>query len=105
MKHAILVFLEQKVKFMKNQDDPFVQKWKKVREKGLLKHMLSTGLSFGVLLFAVLSAYNYFIADRAYSSTYDFVIQLIICVVIGGGFYAMMTWFLNELVYKKKTKD
>jgi O-antigen/teichoic acid export membrane protein len=90
---------------MKNQDDPFVQKWKKTREKGLLKHMLSTGLSFGILLFAILSAYDYFIADRSYENSYDFLIQLVICVVIGGGFYALMTWFLNELMYKRKTGD
>jgi O-antigen/teichoic acid export membrane protein len=90
---------------MKNQDDPFVQKWKKTREKGLLKHMLSTGLSFGILLFVILSVYDYFIADKSYASTYDFVIQLVICVVIGGGFYALMTWFLNELMYKRKTKE
>jgi hypothetical protein len=88
---------------MKNQDDPFVQKWGKIREKGLQKHLINTGLSFGVLLFVILTAYNYFFSEARFETTYDFLIQLVICVVIGGGFYALTTWFLNEHLYKKKT--
>ena len=88
---------------MQNSEDPFIQKWKKVREKGLLKHLISTGLSFGILLFVILTAYNYFISETTFETTYDFLIQLTICIVIGGGFYALITWFLNEYLYKKKT--
>lgn len=88
---------------MQNSEDPFVQKWQKIREKGLLKHLINTGLSFGILLFVVLTVYNYFVSDTTFESTTDFMIQLVISIVIGGGFYALVTWFLNEYLYKKKT--
>jgi hypothetical protein len=90
---------------MQNSEDPFVKKWKKVREKGLLKHLISTGLSFGILLFVILSAFNYFREDQVFETTYDFVIQLLISIVFGGGIYALLTWFLNEYLYNKKTKN
>jgi uncharacterized membrane protein YvlD (DUF360 family) len=90
---------------MENKDNSFVQKWKKVREKGLLRHMISTGLSFGILVFVILSIYTWIVTDQAYKSTYDFLIQLIISVVIGGGIYALVIWFLNEYMYKKKTGE
>jgi hypothetical protein len=41
--------------------------------------------------------------DQSFGTTYDFIIQLVISIVFGGGIYAMMTWFLNEYLYKKKT--
>jgi len=90
---------------MQNSEDPFVKKWKKVREKGLLRHLMTTGLSFGVLLFVVLSTWNYFVSDISFVSTYDFIIQLLISIIFGGGIYAFFTWFLNEFMYKKKTKS
>ena len=89
---------------MQNSEDAFVKKWKKVREKGLLKHLISTGLSFGILLFVILTAWNYFISEQSFGTTYDFVIQLLICIIFGGGIYAIFTWFLNEYLYSKKTK-
>lgn len=88
---------------MQKSNDPFVKKWEKIREKGLLKHLINTGLSFGILLFVILTAYNYFFSDTKYDTTYDFLIQLFICIIIGGGFYALITWFLNEHLYKNKT--
>jgi hypothetical protein len=90
---------------MENSEDPFVQKWKKTRDKGLLRHLISSGLSFGILLFVVLTAFNYFASDVIFKSTYDFLVQLLISIIIGGGFYALMTWFLNELMYKRKTEN
>ncbi len=90
---------------MKNSEDPFVKKWKKVREKGLFKHLITTGLSFGVILFVVLTAWNYFVTEQNFETTYDFIIQLLISIVFGGGLYAILTWFLNEYLYKKKTKN
>lgn len=89
---------------MQNSEDPFVKKWEKVREKGLLRHLVTTGLSFGILLFVVLTAWNYFVSEQSFSSTYEFVVQLLISVVFGGGIYALITWFINEYIYKKKTK-
>ncbi|TKS57302.1 hypothetical protein [Mesohalobacter halotolerans] len=89
---------------MQNTEDPFVKKWKKVREKGLLRHLITTGLSFGILLFVVLTAWNYFVTDQTFTTTYDFIVQLLICIVFGGGIYALITWFLNEYIYNKKTK-
>ena len=90
---------------MQNSEDPFVKKWKKVREKGLLKHLISTGLSFGILLFVVLTAWNYFVAEQTFETSYEFIIQLLISIVFGGGIYAILTWFLNEFLYKKKTNQ
>jgi len=89
---------------MQNKKDPFVEKWGKTREKGFTKHFFSTSLSFGLLLFVVLTAYDYFFIDRTFETTYDFLIQLLICIVIGGGIYAIFIWFMNEMMYKKKTK-
>lgn len=90
---------------MQNPEDPFVKKWKKVREKGLLKHLISTGLSFGILLFVVLTVWNYFTTDETFTTTYAFIVQLLISIIFGGGIYALLTWFLNEYIYNKKTKD
>lgn len=90
---------------MQNSEDPFVKKWEKVREKGLLRHLISTGLSFGILLFVVLTAFNYFVGEQSFETTYDFVVQLLISIVFGGGIYAILTWYLNEYLYKKKTKE
>jgi len=90
---------------MENNKDPFVEKWKKTREKGFTKHFYSTGLSFGILLFVVLTAYDYFFVDKKFESTYDFIIQLVICIVFGGGIYAIFIWFLNEMMYKKKSQN
>ncbi len=90
---------------MQNSEDSFVKKWEKVREKGLLKHLISTGLSFGILLFVVLTAWNYFVSEQSYETTYEFLIQLIITIIFGGGLYALITWYLNEYIYKKKTKS
>ena len=87
---------------MKNKKDPFVEKWGKTREKGFTKHFISTGLSFGILLFGVLTAYDYFFTKRRYDNTTDFLVQLLICIVFGGGIYAMFIWFLNEMMYKRK---
>ncbi|MGX1023691.1 hypothetical protein [Flavobacterium sp. CS20] len=90
---------------MQNSEDPFVKKWKKVREKGLKKYLISTGLSFGILLFVVLTAWNYFVSEQAYETTSIFLVQLVITIVFGGGLYALITWHLNEYIYKKKTKS
>lgn len=89
---------------MENKKDPFVEKWGKTREKGFTRHFLSTALSFGILLFVVLTAYDYFFTEHKFENTYDFLIQLLICIVFGGGIYAIFIWFLNEMMYKKKTQ-
>lgn len=90
---------------MQNSEDPFVKKWKKKHDKGLLKYLMTTGLSFGILLFVVLTAWNYFAGDQTFETTYAFVVQLLISIVFGGGLYAILTWFLNEYLYQKKIKD
>ena len=87
---------------MAKQKDPFVAKWGKTREKGFTRHFISKGLSFGILLFVVLSAYDYFFTDQKYENPMDFMIQLLICIVFGGGIYAIFIWFLNEMMYKRK---
>lgn len=89
---------------MHNSQDPFIDKWKKIREKGFLKHLMSTGLRFGILLFVVLTAWNYFNGKQSFATTYAFITQLLISIIFGGGVYSIFTWFLNEYLYKKKTQ-
>jgi uncharacterized protein YqhQ len=98
-----LYFKSQYKRTMEDNKNKFVEKWGKSREKGLLGHLIQTSLSFGILLFVVITTWNYFMYDQSFGTTYDFIIQLVISIVFGGGIYAMMTWFLNEYLYKKKT--
>ena len=89
---------------MKKTKDPFVEKWDKTRDKGFTRYFISVGLIFGSLLFGLISIYDYMFTERRYENSTDALIQLLICILVGGGIYALFMWFLKEMMYKKKIK-
>ena len=76
-----------------------VEKWKKVREKGLLHFIAVTGvLSFGVPLFIALNFMN---PPSKPLTPVDYVVLFLICAVAGGSLFGYLVWAVQEKKYKK----
>lgn len=89
---------------MKESDKKFVENWEKIRAQGKAKYIVKHGFGFGILIFAVNLVINYWDKWGQLSNT-DFFVQLFISIIIGGGIYGTISWFLNDYIYRKKYRD
>ena len=79
-----------------------IEKWKKVRDKGLVHFIAVRGiLSFGVPMFVVLNLMN---PPTKPLTVIDYIVIFLICAVAGGSLFGYLVWVIQEKKYKKATK-
>ncbi|MGE5893943.1 MAG: hypothetical protein ACM34I_07795 [bacterium] len=75
------------------------EKWKKIREKGMIRFILLTGiLSYGLPMFVVLNIIN---PPKEPLSITDILAVFLICAVAGGGVFGYIMWLVQERRYRK----
>ena len=86
---------------MKNNDQKFIENWRKTKSAGFQKYALTHGLGFGIIITIFnLIWLNY---DNEQSVEVDkFIIAGIVMILVGGFSYAGVSWLLNNYIYNKK---
>jgi hypothetical protein len=89
----------EEIIYMKPQE---IEKWKKVRDKGLVRFIAVTGIfSFGVPMFVVLNFMN---PPTKPLTVIDYIVLFLICAVAGGILFGYLVWVIQEKRYKKATE-
>lgn len=75
--------------------------WTKVREKGRMRYVLTTGLSWGAMMFVVMTFFVHKIkTDNPVAIALSAVIW-----ALGGLFFGFAMWFTLERRYKKAARS
>lgn len=74
-----------------------IEKWREIRGKGMLRYVLVGGvLSYGLAMFVVMT----FVVNRDKLST-SFIGISAIAWSIGGAFFGLAMWFVQERQFRK----
>lgn len=74
-----------------------LEKWKDIRQKGMLRYVLVSGvLSYGLAMFIAMT----FVMQRDKLDA-GFIVVSAIAWTIGGALFGVLTWFLQERQFRK----
>lgn len=80
------------------------EEWSEIRERGMLRFMLTTGSIFGILLYAFLVVYHWVFEAQPIEElilTWRAFIQFLLSIVAGIILYGGSLWIMNEWQFKR----
>ena len=82
---------------LKKENIQFANEWKKVREKGFFRYVLSRIISLGIMMFII------YIIDILISDKNNYVMTAIIYAVLVF-IMSIFSWVVNEFRYKRSSE-
>ena len=82
--------------------------WEKIRQKGLWRFMLWYGLGFSGIMFLVMGIVTFFTWLPAPAGLASLFFQLIVVAIVcllGGFITSLVTWWMEDGIYRKITQS
>ncbi|MGM0635697.1 MAG: hypothetical protein ACQESK_06495 [Bacteroidota bacterium] len=80
----------------------FIKRWKEKRKGGFWKYARIEGLKFGIIFFIFQEILMTFTSDESVEIDMNYFIIALLFIAVSGFLYALITWFINEYIYKLK---
>jgi len=85
---------------MNTSNKKFVKRWRKTRRKGFLRYLIRKGLKVGIISAPIGLFLIYFDTDHKIIFK-DILLEGLLIFFITGILYAVVSWFINNLVYSE----